>query len=299
MVHNGDDDKAAIRWTQLGVRMWLNRAKLAIRRNLFALTNWFTVINQWKLQICFAFPKGRVYLGQVAEIHINFVHSEFSQNLVDLKQKFWHSFKNSDVVAEGCWFNCIVTRNITRVQPAKSQVELISAARLRLIVLCWKSISLSKLHCNRLETSCLPSLDPCNCLVIKSDRPEANHWVTTWLPQLLVVSCQMLKHSKQLPGKSRLFLIAKRLPVNFKSIVTELQLKKHLICYKEESSYNSIVIAVIWLNQSKRQTKALIWSDLLICQVKQEQRCVISPRKIFEVWHVYRSEFVELIILFK
>lgn len=100
----------------------------------------------------------RVYLGQVAEIHINFVHSEFSQNFVDLKQKFWHSFKNSDVVAEGCWFNCIVTRNITRVQPAKSQVELI----FRLSVLCWKSISQSKLHCNRLETSCLPSLDPCN-----------------------------------------------------------------------------------------------------------------------------------------
>lgn len=93
--------------------------------------------------------------------------------------------------------------------------------------------------------------------------------------------------------------MAKRLPVNFKSIVTELQLKKHFICYKEESSYNSIVIALIWLNQSKRQTKALIWSDLLICQVKQEQRCVISPRKIFEVWHVYRSEFVELMILFK
>lgn len=278
MVHNGDDDKAAIRWTQLGVRMWLNRAKLAIRRNLFALTNWFTVINQWKLQICFAFPKGPVYLGQVAEIHIIFVHSEFSQNLVDLKQKFWHSFKNSDVVAEGCRFNCIVTRNITRVQPAKSQVELISAARLRLIVLCWKSISQSKLHCNCLETSCLPLLNPCK---IKSDRPEVNHWVTSWLPQLLVVSRQMLKQSKQLPGKSRLFLIAKRLPVNFKSIVTELQLKKHLIGYKEESSYNSIVIALIWLNQSKRQTKALIWTDLLIFQVKQEQRWVISPRKIF------------------
>lgn len=168
MVHNGDDDKAAIRWTQLGVRMWLNRAKLAIRRNLFALTNWFTVINQWKLQICFAFPKGWT-LNEKSSVQFSeseyslnseyyFVHSEFSQNFVDLKQKFWHSFKNSDVVAESCWFNCIVTRNITRVQPAKSQVELI----FRLSVLCWKSISQSKLHCNRLETSCLPSLDPCN-----------------------------------------------------------------------------------------------------------------------------------------
>lgn len=56
----------------------------------FVITQQLTVMNWLKLQI--------YYPSVYTEIHINYLHAEFNQTLIDLKQKFRNSSTNSNVV---------------------------------------------------------------------------------------------------------------------------------------------------------------------------------------------------------
>lgn len=74
------------------------------------------------------------------EIHINYLQSESSQNLINLKQNFRNSSTNIDVVAAG--FNCEMS----------SMMYNISADWPTLIATCWQSVYFLKLHKNHLQT---------------------------------------------------------------------------------------------------------------------------------------------------
>lgn len=46
------DGEMAMKWNQSEISLWLNVLKVAITRNLFVTTEWLTVINRRKSQIC-------------------------------------------------------------------------------------------------------------------------------------------------------------------------------------------------------------------------------------------------------
>lgn len=80
LVHQ-DGDKMAIRWSQSVISLQLNRFKLAVTSvyDNMAITN--------------VLPYAANLLFMHTEIHINYLHSEFIQNLVDMKE----TFTNSDI----------------------------------------------------------------------------------------------------------------------------------------------------------------------------------------------------------
>lgn len=84
LVHQ-DGDKMAIRLSQSVISLQLNRFKLAVTSvcDNMAITN--------------VLPYAANLLFMYTEIHFNYLHSEFIQNLVDMKE----TFTNSDIVAAG------------------------------------------------------------------------------------------------------------------------------------------------------------------------------------------------------
>lgn len=66
-----------------------------------------------------------LWLSAYTEIHFNCLHSESSQNFMDLKNKF----RNSGVVVTGLQCNCteafsfFLHRNIIRIQPISNQLS--------------------------------------------------------------------------------------------------------------------------------------------------------------------------------
>lgn len=114
---------------------------------------------------------------------MNYLHSEFSQNLKDLKLKIRNSSTNTDVVAaEEQWFNfnrmtwfaALLLYRTSNWRPVESNPIL---NRLRLITVCWQSVTIYTLDSSYLPI-CLRVIVSCPSQTVVLWRQVALNLVT-------------------------------------------------------------------------------------------------------------------------
>lgn len=167
---------------------------------IVVLIFWLTVINWGKFQIC------------CSQLYINYLHSESSQNLIDLRHKFRRSSTNSEAVATWCKFDC-------KLNP--SWVALIDPDSLRVFATCNLSVSINCTAVIRESAIVWRQIasHPATCLNTFQSKV-----VTQKLRVLHAkpLGCRMLKDSTKSPNNYQFFQVARGLPFYFYSSVTQL-----------------------------------------------------------------------------
>lgn len=197
---------------------------------IVVLIFWLTVINWGKFQIC------------CSQLYINYLNSESSQNLIDLRHKFRRSSTNSEAVATWCKFDCKLNRHSATSLTIENRKQAVGNQTCR-VACCKETLprwaALIDPDLLRVFATCNLSVS-INCTAVIREsaivwRQIASHPATclnTFQSKVVTqklrvlhakpLGCRMLKDSTKSPNNYQFFQVARGLPFYFYSSVTQL-----------------------------------------------------------------------------